>query len=104
MQIQAANESVVIQALFELSGITKDAVEGQLKELLNEASRPVILFWDIEDIMRATTFKSTFLEEHILSDDRVKQYERQRGYRGKRVWLSEPTAKVIQHIIMNEWS
>lgn len=104
MQLQEVSESVVVKALFELSGITKETAQQYLKDLLNEASRPIILFWDLEDIMKATTFKSTFLEEHILCDDRVKQYERQRGHRGKRVWLAEPTAKVIQDIIMNEWS
>jgi len=97
-------ESVVVQTLFEMSGITKEKVVEELQTLLSEASRPVILFWDIDDIIRATTFKKSFLEEHILCDPRVRQYERQRGMRGKRVWLYEPTAKVITDIIMNEWN
>lgn len=104
MQTEVKSETAIVQALFELSGITKETVQDQLLALLSEASRPVILFWDLEDIMRATTFKSTFLEEHILCDPRVKQYERQRGFRGKRIWLAEPTAKAIQDIIMNEWT
>lgn len=97
------SESAVIKTLFEMSGITKEAVTGELKELLREASRPIILFWDIDDVIRATSFSKTFLEENILCDPRVKQYERQRGHRGKRVWLAQPTAKAIQEIIMNEW-
>lgn len=98
------SESVVIQTLFEMSGISKEAVELELKKIFEEAARPVILFWEINDIMRATTFKKPFLEEFILSDPRVKRYERQRGPRGKRVWLYEPTAKAIQDIIMNDWN
>lgn len=64
---------------------------------------PVILFWEIEDIEKATTFKKSFLEKYILCDPRVRRYERQREPRGKRVWLCEPTARAIQDIIMNEW-
>ena len=74
-----------------------------LTEILRDASRPVILFWEIDDIVKATTFKKAFLEEYILPDSRVKQYERKRFPRGKRVWLAEPTAKAIQDIIMNDW-
>ena len=104
MQFSGTTESTVIKTLFEMSGITKETVTSELKELLDEASKPVLLFWDLDDIIKATTFKTTFLEEHILCDYRVKQYERQRGFRGKRVWLAEPTAKVIQDIVMNEWT
>lgn len=87
-----------------MSGITKERITSELRELISETARHEILFWDIEDIMRATTFKKTFLEEHILCDPRIKQYERQRGYKGKCVWLYEPTTKAIINIIMNEWN
>ncbi|MCT6818070.1 hypothetical protein D0439_10010 [Lysinibacillus fusiformis] len=100
----APSESTVIKTLFEMSGITKERITSELRELISETARHEILFWDIDDIMRATTFKKTFLEEHILCDPRIKQYERQRGYKGKRVWLYEPTAKAIKNIIMNEWN
>ena len=97
-------ESALIQTLFEMSGITRESVQNELRDFIEENARPIILFWEIEDIVKATTFQKAFLEEHILSDPRVRQYQRQRGFRGKRVWLAEPTAKVIQEIIMNEWS
>jgi len=100
---QQPSESVVIKTLLEMSGITKEKVEKQIVELIQESSRPKILFWELEDIQRATTFKKSFLEENILCDPRIKRYQRQFGPRGKRVWLAEPTAKVIQEIIMNEW-
>lgn len=103
MIVQQPTESAVIQTLFQMSGITKEKVEKQLEELIIEASRPKLLFWDVEQISQATSFKKTFLEEHILCDPRVKRYERKRGPYSKRVWLYEPSAKAIQDIIMNEW-
>lgn len=103
MMQEQPSESVLIQTLFEMSGITEEVIVEELKELLREASKPIILFWDIDDMVRATSYGKTFLEEIILCDPRVKQYERQRGHRGKRVWLAQPTAKAIQEIIMNEW-
>ena len=96
-------ESAVIQTLFEMSGITPEKVNEQLKELVATSAKPLILFWDIHDIVQATTFSRKFLEDHILNDPRVQRYERQREKGGKRVWLKEPTAKVIQEIIMNDW-
>jgi len=96
-------ESAVIQTLFEMSGITPEKVQQQLKELAESSAKPLILFWDIKDIERATTFSRKFLDEHILIDPRVRRYERQREKGGKRVWLKEPTARVIEEIIMNDW-
>lgn len=96
-------DSELIKTLFEMSGITPDKVQQVLNEVVQDAARPVILFWEVEDIVKATTFKKSFLEEYILCDPRIRRYERRRGPRGKRVWLCEPTARAIQDIIMNEW-
>lgn len=101
---QLSSESTLIQTLFEMSGITKESVQNELQKIIQDTVRPSILFWDIEDIVKATTFQKAFLEEHILSDSRVREFQRQRGFRGKRVWLAEPTAKVIEKIIMDEWN
>ena len=98
-----ATESTVIQTLFEMSGITPERVNQQLGELVNAAAQPIILFWDINDIMRATTFNRKTLEDHILNDPRIRRYERQREKGGKRIWLKDPTARALQEIIMNEW-
>ena len=97
------SESMVIKTLFEMSGITKEKITSELRELISETARPEILFWDINDIIKATTFSRKFLEDHILNDPRVQRYERQREKGGKRVWLKEPTSKLLQEIIMNEW-
>ncbi|MFJ7700036.1 hypothetical protein [Lysinibacillus fusiformis] len=96
-------ESAVIQTLFEISGITPEKVNQMLITIANDAAKPLILFWDINDIIKATTFSRKFLEDHILNDPRIQQYERQREKGGKRVWLKEPTANLLQEIIMNEW-
>lgn len=96
-------ESTVIQTLFEMSGITQDKIHQQLHEIVNSAAQPIILFWDINDIMCATTFSRKTLEDYILCDPRIRRYERQREKGGKRIWLKEPTAKALQEIIMNDW-
>lgn len=96
-------ESAVIQTLFEMSGITAEKVNRQLDEIVN-AAEPIILFWDINDIMKATTFGRKTLEDHILNNPRLQRYERQREKGGKRIWLREPTAKALKEIIMNEWN
>lgn len=96
-------ESVLVTTLFQMSGITPEKVNQMLTEIANDAAKPLILFWDIKDIMKATTFSRKFLEDHILNDPRIKRYERQREKGGKRVWLKEPTAKALQEIVMNEW-
>lgn len=96
-------ESAVIQTLFEMSGITAEKVNQRLDEIVNAAAQPLILFWDINDIIRTTTFSRKTLEDHILNDPRIRRYERQREKGGKRIWLKEPTANALQEIIMNDW-
>ena len=96
-------ENAIITTLFQMSGITPEKVHQQLSEIVQTAAQPLILFWDINDIMKATTFSRKFLEDHILNDPRIQRYERQREKGGKRVWLKEPTANELQEIIMNEW-
>ena len=98
-----STESAVIQTLFQMSGITPEKVNQHLGEIVNAAAQPIILFWDINDIMRATTFGRKTLEDHILNDPRIRRYERQREKGGKRIWLRSPTAKTLEEIIMGEW-
>ncbi|WP_153732743.1 hypothetical protein [Sporosarcina obsidiansis] len=98
-----STESTVIQTLFEMSGITAEKLNQQLGEMVDKAAQPIILFWDINDIIRATTFNRKTLEDHILNDPRIRRYERRREKGGKRIWLRQPTAKVLEEIIMTEW-
>ncbi|KYG90853.1 hypothetical protein A0U40_17815 [[Bacillus] sp. KCTC 13219] len=101
--MQLRTESELVRTMFEMGGITRETINETFKEMVNDAAQPLILFWDINDIMKATTYSRKFLEEHLLKDPRIMQYERQREKGGKRVWLKEPTAKVLQEIIMNDW-
>lgn len=104
MLTEIKSESQIIQTLFQMSGITPEVVHKQLQDIVKDSAQPLILFWDINDIVKATTFSRKFLEEHILPDPRIQKWERQREKGGKRIWLKEPTAKAIQDIIMNEWN
>jgi len=99
-----STESVLVKTLFEMSGITPETINQMLISIANNAAKPLILFWDINDIIKATTFSRKFLEDHILNDPRIQRYERRREKGGKRIWLKEPTAKSLQEIIMNEWN
>lgn len=96
-------ESVLVTTLFQMSGITPEKIHQKLDEMVQDAAQPLILFWDVKDIMKATTYSRKFLDDYILNDPRIQRYERQREKGGKRVWLKEPTAKALQEIIMNEW-
>lgn len=100
---ESPTDSLLLQTLFEMGGITPATINKRLEDMMEEAVQKRVLFWDIQDMMRATTFSKTFLEEHILPHPKVRVYERQRDFRGKRIWLHEPTAKAIVEIIMNEW-
>lgn len=73
----------------------------QREEVASEGTKK--LFWDIDDLVRETTYSKTWLEENLLRDPRIRRYQRQPHERGKRVWLREPTEKAIKEIIMNEW-
>lgn len=101
---QQPSDGVVVQTILQMYGITQETFVQELEKIIQETARQELLFWDIDDIMRATTFSKAFLEEYILCDPRIRQYMRQRGPRSKRVWLYEPTAQVLKDIIMNEWN
>lgn len=91
------------KALLEMSGITKEVLlEAYLEKMKNDISKQVLL-WEVKDLEKATTFKGKALEEKFLQDPRILQYQRQDVPRGKRVWIREPTAKMILQIIQNEW-
>lgn len=91
------------KALLETSGITKEVLlEAFFEKMKNDISEEKLV-WEVKDLEKATTFKGKALEEKFLEDPRILQYQRQDVPRGKRVWLREPTAKMIKEIIENEW-
>lgn len=95
------NESVVIRTILEMSGITKEKVEERIEELINEASRTTLLFWDIEKMSELTCMEPSYLDKHVLHDPRMKVYERRRG-KGKRFWIYEGSVQALKEII-DEW-
>lgn len=90
---QQPSESVVIKA----------KISERIDEYICEALRLKVLFIDLDQLKEILPFERDFLEKHILCDPRVRKYQRRRGPHSKRVWLCEPTLKVIEEIIMNEW-
>lgn len=75
----------------------------QLQEKENETQNTTKLLWDINDLVKETTFCKTWLEENLLNDPRIRRHQRQPHERGKRVWLAEETRQAIREIVRNEW-
>lgn len=80
--------------------LDEKAIKEYIKQQLDECIMETILFIDIEGLVRITNFSKRFLEDAILTDPRVKQYQRQRAR--KRFWFYEPTVLAIKEIV-NEW-
>ncbi|MEG0259216.1 MAG: hypothetical protein RR595_11665 [Lysinibacillus sp.] len=76
-------------------------VEQRLKELVNEAARTTLLFWDIEEMSKRTCLDKSYLTKHVLIDHRLKVFERRRG-KGKRIWLYEGSVQALKDVI-DEW-
>ena len=81
--------------------VDESLVHEQLKQLIAEAARPKLLYWDIEEMSRATCLDKSYLSKHILHDPRLKVFERRRG-QGKRIWLYEGSIQALKEII-DEW-
>lgn len=78
-------------------------IQEQLRQLIDESARHTLLFWDIDDIVKATALGKTTLETSILNHPKMKVLERSRSERGKRIWPVAESAQVIKEIIMKEW-
>lgn len=81
--------------------VDETLVHDQLKQLIEEAARPKLLFWDIEEMSKATCLDKSYLSKHVLHDHRMKVYERRRG-QGKRIWLYEGSVKALLEIV-DDW-
>lgn len=81
--------------------VDESLVHAQLKTLIEEAARPKLLFWDIEEMSKATCLDKSYLQRHILMDARMKVFERRRG-QGKRIWLYEGSVQALKEIV-DEW-
>ncbi|RUL56494.1 hypothetical protein [Lysinibacillus antri] len=98
---QQPSESLVIQMLLEKAGITKEKFEKQIEELINEATRTTLLYWDIDRMSELTCMEPSYLDKHVLQDHRMKVFERRRG-KGKRYWIYEGSVQALKEIV-DEW-
>ena len=96
-----AKESMVIELMLEAVGVTPEKVAQELKKIIADNARPTMLFWDIDEMSRATCLDKTYLSKHVLNDSRMKVNERRRG-KGKRIWLYEGSINALNEII-DEW-
>lgn len=97
----AQAESVLIQNILELSGITPEKVSAELDRKLEDYSRAQKISWTIEEISWSTGIKKEYLDKHILKDPRMKVFERRRG-KGLRVWMYDGSVEALKEIL-NEW-
>lgn len=81
--------------------VDQQELNEQLRELIAESARATLIFWDIDEMSRATCLDKAYLAKHILNDHRMKVYERRRG-KGKRIWLYEGSVQALKDIV-DEW-
>lgn len=80
--------------------LDQEEINRVIEAEINKAINQQLLLVDINKLSQLTSMSPRFLEEYILSDPRVKIYERRRER--KRWWIYEPTMEAIISII-NEW-
>ncbi|MFP7255937.1 hypothetical protein [Terribacillus saccharophilus] len=80
--------------------LNQEQIKAYIDKKLDENIHQAFLFVDINRLEELTTFSRSFLENEILSDDRMKLIERRKSR--KRVWLYQEALKVIQEI-SDEW-
>lgn len=95
------NDTDITQLVLENAGVSKKALLERYDQIVQATVRQRTLYWDIDDLVRETRFSKASLEKYILCDPRIREHQRQLGSRYKRVWLAEPTAKVIDEILNN---
>lgn len=77
--------------------LDKTEIEKYIREQLDQYIHETFLFVDVERLVKMTGFSKRFLEEEILSNPIVKQYQRRKAR--KRFYIYEPTIKAILKIV-----
>ncbi|MEK3727203.1 MULTISPECIES: hypothetical protein [unclassified Lysinibacillus] len=95
------NATDITQLVLENAGLSRKELLERYDQIVQATVRQRTLYWDIDDLVRETRFSKASLEKYILCDPRIREHQRQIGSRYKRVWLAEPTAKVIDEILNN---
>lgn len=81
--------------------IDQEEIKQQLQQMIVDAARETLLFWDIEEMSKRTCLDKAYLQRHVLTDPRMKMYERRRG-QGKRLWIYEGSVQALKEII-DDW-
>jgi len=81
--------------------INEDEIKQQLQQMIAEGARETLIFWDIEEMSKRTCLDKAYLQRHVLTDPRMKQFERRRG-QGKRLWIYEGSVQALKEII-DDW-
>lgn len=68
-----------------------------IEEKISMQVHQQMLLLDINKIAELTSMSVRYLEDEILSDPRVRMYERKKNR--KRWWLAQPTLKAIEEIV-----
>ncbi len=98
MAIQENDLSLMV---LEKTGLNKKVLLDRYDRMAQDTFRKRTMYWDIDDLVRETRYSKASLEKFIICDPRMKENQRQLGPRFKRVWLSEPTAIVLEEILNN---
>ncbi|KPN97742.1 hypothetical protein [Lysinibacillus sp. ZYM-1] len=77
--------------------LDKTEIEKYIREQLDQCVRETILFVDVDRLVKMTGFSKRFLEDEILSNPMVRQYQRRKSR--KRFYIYEPTIKAILEIV-----
>ena len=84
--------------------INKNAIKDFIKKEIKKEIDQQLLLVDINKLSLLTSISKRYLEEHILNDPRVKQFERKR-YR-KRWWIWDNDGRGVKYAIidiLNDW-
>ncbi|MGE7114344.1 hypothetical protein [Lysinibacillus sp. NPDC047702] len=92
------------QMVLKTAGLTKKELLERYDQMAQETITERTMYWDIDDLVRETRYSKASLEKYITCDPRMKVHQRQLGPRFKRVWLSEPTAIVLEEILNNQFA
>lgn len=80
--------------------IDENAIQEYIQKQLDKQLHQKIILVDINGLVKMTSMSARYLEDEILSDPRVRMYERRK--RKKRWWLYEPVIEAIKNIV-NDW-
>lgn len=77
--------------------VDQQAISRIIEEQISKQVHQQLLLMDINKIAELTSMSVRYLEDEILSDPRVRMYERKK--QRKRWWLAQPTLKAIEEIV-----